>query len=154
MVSRWARCARNRSDRRSVDVVLGLGGPASIDPEMNSQRVLQRDLQLKSQSGIQICSWFPQNSTNLNRQGLQLTESIEAQMRVSTCLGRKGTGVQIAPPRPIALFAVSSFGRTSTPVAICGFLGFLEASGSYNFDCMRVGWTPPLRAFFSATPCR
>ena len=42
-------------------------------------------------------------------------------------------------PRPdqlktSALFAMSGFGRTSAPVAICGVLGLLEALDSYKFD--------------------
>jgi hypothetical protein len=37
-----------------------------------------------------------------------------------------------------ALFAMSGFGRTSASVAICGFLGFLEASNSYKIDYIRV----------------
>ena len=58
------------------------------------------------------------------------------------CLGRRGSGVQIAPPRPLKtspLFARAGSRPASAPVAACGVLGFLGALGSYKFDYIRLG---------------
>jgi len=42
---------------------------------------------------------------------------------------------------------MAGHGAASAPVAACGVLGLLEASGSYNFDYIAwdgpPGWTPP-----------
>jgi hypothetical protein len=76
----------------------------------------------------------------------QLIESIAScalpRERRRDALGAGGRAFK--SPRPdqwktSALFAMSGFGRTSAPVAICGVLGFLEALNSYKFD-YTSGW--------------
>src|SRR5450755_4043087 len=69
-------------------------------------------------------------STRPNKQGPQVIESIEAQMRASNALGAGGRAFK--SPRPdhtqvTHLFATSGSCRPSAPVANCGVLGFPEA---------------------------
>src|ERR1035441_7304078 len=71
--------------------------------ELQSLRHLVCRLLLETSGDHRDLHSFPtrlSSDLRLNRQSPQVVESIDAQMRGSTCLGRRGSGVQIAPPRP------------------------------------------------------
>ena len=94
-------CRNSRGAPTLIDFAMGTSGGTS-------RRYRRRFYEPNYSFAAQIVAKV---STRPNKQGPQVVESIDAQMRASNVLGARGRGVQIAPPRPIESVVYGHLGR-------------------------------------------
>src|SRR5690349_11658297 len=96
---------------------------------------------------------FQQNSTRSPHQPeTKATENKPFALRPGIRLGRRGSGVQIAPPRPKKNKPFISKARFWPLVGPCWPFRVPEALGIYKIIYSGMGWTPLVRQFSVATP--